>query len=120
MSEKILKLARTISGAGEAEEILLQALCVSEEAYWRNRLGESVSPESCGEAFFCAVAFTAAANLLAVSQDNISSFTAGEISVKLQDSNSAADKAMKLRQTAERMMAPYTEAEDFCFIGVRG
>ena len=120
MSEKILELARTISGAGETEEALLQALCASETVYWKNRLHDGISPEACGEAFPCAVAFTAAANLLIVRKNDIASFTAGEISVKLQDSDSPSDKAMKLRQTAERMMAPYTETEDFCFKGVRG
>ena len=32
----------------------------------------------------------------------------------------AAALAQGLRRTAEELMAPYAEAEDFCFKGVRG
>jgi len=120
MSEKILELARTISGTGKEGEVLLQALCVSEEVYWTSRLREGITAELCSETFSCAAAFTAAANLLLVNQDDISSFTAGELSVKLREGSAGTAKATALRQAAERMMIPYTEAEDFCFKGVRG
>ena len=65
MHETILELARTVSGAGEAETALLEALCQAAEAAWTGRLREGVAAEDCGTAFPCAAAFTAAADLAA-------------------------------------------------------
>lgn len=121
MREKILALAMGIAGAAEEDETLLEALCGAAEAAWMARLKEGVSAETCGEAFCCAAAFTAAADF-AISQgsDRVSSFTAGEISVKSREGSDASAMAAALRQTAERLMAPYAEAENFAFKGVRG
>ena len=113
MHEKILELAQTVSGAGEAEQALLEALCGAAELAWTARLRAGVTAEDCGAAFACAAAFTAAADLAAGS-GGVESFTAGEVSVKTRDA------AAELRRTAERLMAPYAEAEDFSFKGVRG
>lgn len=114
MHEKILELAQTVSGAGEAEQALLAALCRAAELAWTARLRAGVTAEDCGGAFACAAAFTAAADLAAGSCGGVESFTAGEVSVKTRDA------AAELRRTAERLMAPYAEAEDFSFKGVRG
>ena len=74
-----------------------------------------------GEAFACAVAFTAAADLAGgAGETGISSFSAGEISVKKASAAQRSGAAKMLRQTAERLMAPFAEAENFCFRGVRG
>jgi hypothetical protein len=44
---------------------------------------------------------------------------AGEFSVKTS-AGSGGGQAEALRKSAERLMAPYAQAEDFCFRGVRG
>lgn len=117
MREKILELARGIAGESE----LLEALCGAEESRWRARLRQGVSPEDCGEAFVCAAAFTAAASLTAGrGGDGVASFTAGEVSVKGRSTAENAGAARAMRQAAEELMAPYTEAADFAFRGVRG
>lgn len=120
MNETIFELARMAAGAGEAEETLLEALCAAAETMWTARLRRGVTAEDCGTAFACAAAFTAAADFTAGRRGRAASFTAGEISVKAPAAADEAAKAALLRQTAERLMAPYAEPEDFCFRGVRG
>ena len=63
--ETVLTLARELSGAGEAEEALLELLCQAAEQQWEKRLRPGMTTEDCGKAFPCAVAFTAAADLAA-------------------------------------------------------
>ena len=63
--ETVLTLARELSGAGEAEEALLELLCQAAEQQWEKRLRPGMTAEDCGKAFPCAVAFTAAADLAA-------------------------------------------------------
>ena len=66
MSKTILELAQAISGAGEAEQELLELLCGAAEQAWTKRLRDGLTEEDCGAAFRCAAAFTAAADLAAV------------------------------------------------------
>lgn len=121
MHETILELARTVSGAGEPETALLEALCRAAEAEWTGRLREGVAAEDCGTAFPCAAAFTAAADLTAGrSGDAVAAFKAGDISVERRDGADGAALAAALRQTAERLMAPYAAPADFVFRRVRG
>ena len=121
MQEKILALAAGLTGAGEEEQELLCALCAAAAQMWGGRLRPGLTPEECGEVFACAVAFTAAADLAGgAGETDISSFSAGEISVKKASAAQRSGAAKMLRQTAERLMAPFAEAEDFCFRGVRG
>ena len=121
MKERILALACGIAGVGAGENALMEALCHAAEAAWTARLRADVTAETCGEAFCCAVAFAAAADY-AVGQDagGISGFSAGTVSVQTRNGTDRAAMASALRQTAERLMAPYAESESFCFRGVRG
>ena len=121
MTERILELACGITNPSEGELPLLETLCHAAETAWTARLRSGVSAEHCGEAFLCAAAFTAAADL-AVSRgsEGVESFTAGEISVRRSGSAESRSQAEALRMTAERLMAPYAEAESFAFKGVRG
>ncbi len=119
LQETVLTLARAVSGAGEQDEVLLETLCRAAEAYWRGRLRQGVTAEDCGEAFPCAAAFTAAADLAAGQDGGIESFTAGSVSVK-GGGESAARRAESLRRSAEERMAPFAEPGDFAFQGVRG
>jgi len=114
MGERILALAAEIVG-GEPTE-LLRALCGAAETAWRGRLCPGVEVEDCGEAFACAAALSAAADYLAGQGSGVTSFTAGEVSVRT--GGGGAPEA--LRQAAARLMAPYGRAERFDFRGVPG
>ena len=120
LQETVLTLARAVSGAGEQDEVLLETLCRAAEAYWRGRLRQGVTAEDCGEAFPCAAAFTAAADLAAGQDGGIESFTAGSVSVKGVGGERAARRAESRRRSAEERMAPFAEPGDFAFQGVRG
>lgn len=83
--ETALTLARELSGAGEAEEALLELLCQAAEQQWEKRLRPGMTTEDCGKAFPCAVAFTAAADLAAArGGEGVSGFTAGSVSVRIR------------------------------------
>lgn len=121
LQETVLTLARELSGSGEAEEALLELLCQAAEQRWNKRLRPGVTAEDCGEAFPCAAAFTAAADLAAArGGDGVSGFTAGSVSVRIRSAAESCALAESLRRTAERLMAPFAAPEDFCFRGVRG
>lgn len=119
MKERILTLAMAAAGAGEAEQALLEPLCAAAEDYWRGRLREDTAPEDCGEAFLCASALTAAAGL-AAGGGGIASFSAGDISVRLQDGGGRAELAEGLLRAAERLMEPYVQTADLWVQGVEG
>lgn len=118
MRERILKLALELTGGGEGDRMLLAALCAVAEDAWLARLREGVTEEDCGEALPCAAAFTAAADL-AAGEGGAASFSAGDISVKL-DGGLRARRAESLRQAAERLMEPFVRAEGLWARGVEG
>ena len=119
MTERILELALAAAGGGEAERVLLEPLCAAAELAWLGRLRRGVSPGDCGEALACAAAFTAAADL-AAGGDGVASFSAGDISVKLDSGGDRAGRTDSLRQAAERLMEPFVRAEGLWAQGVEG
>ena len=119
MRARILKLALELTGGGEGDRMLLAALCAVAEDAWLARLREGVAAEDCGEALPCAAAFTAAADL-AAGGDGVASFSAGDISVRLEGGGERAGRAESLRQAAERLMEPFVRAEGLWAQGVEG
>lgn len=115
-----MELARTVIG-GQTDEELLRVLCGLATERWRLRLRPEVTAEDCGDAFCCAAAYTAAADL-AVSRggEGLESFTAGAVSVRMGTAAERGEAGLALRQAAERLMAPYVEPGDVSFKGVRG
>lgn len=119
METTVLKLAAELCGADEGE-LLLGALCDAAETSWERRLMKSPGDgECCVEALRCAAAFTAAADYLCRGAGT-ESFTVGDVTVKRLTGQAALTMADALRQSAERLMSPYAEPEDFCFRGVSG
>ena len=117
MGERILELALALGG-GE-DRALLPPLCAAAERAWLARLREGVTAGDCGEALPCAAAFTAAADL-AAGGDGVASFSAGDISVRLEGGGERAGRAESLRQAAERLMEPFVRAEGLWAQGVEG
>ena len=121
MTERIISLASGLVNPSETEVVMLEALCHAAENKWMNSLQNGVTLESCGEAFLCATAFSAAADfVVSRNSEGIESFTAGEISVKRDGSSAGASQAEALRKAAARLMAPYAVMESFAFKGVQG
>ena len=116
MEERILEMARTLSGAGEADLPALALLCAAAQACWESRLPRGTTAEDCGPAFLCAAAagFTAGQGTAAVS------FTAGDISVRGPGGGERQAAARSLERTAERLMSPYVSPGDLFLQGVRG
>ena len=122
MNEKIVKLAQAVSGASEVEGELLGLLCDAAEQAWTQRLRPEVTAESCGAAFVCAAAFTAAADLAAARSGggSVASFTAGEVSIQSRAAAESAAQAEDLRETARRLMLPYIREDTVVLMGVKG
>lgn len=120
MEERVFALARTLTGAGEADAPLLEALCAAALAAWSGRLRQDVAP-GCEEALVRAAGFSAAADYLAgAGGGTAASFTAGDISVKGLSAEEKRSAAAALRRTAEQLMASYAVPEDICLKGVPG
>lgn len=119
METTVLKLAAELCGAGE-EDVLLQALCDAAETFWKTRVQLGTAGEVCSGVLRCAAAFTAAADYLGKNCAGGESFTVGDVTVKGMTGQSAQALADGLRQSAERLMAPYAVSGTFCFKGVRG
>ena len=120
-ADEIYTLAAGFSAAGAPDEAALRALCGAAEVELTNRLRRDVTAEDCGDAFCCAAAYTAAADLAASrGGDGLESFTAGAVSVRLGTAAERGEAGLALRRAAERLMAPYVEPGDFSFKGVPG
>lgn len=120
MEQMSWTLAAELCGV-EGETPLLEALCATEMTLWTRRLPEGITPEDCGSAFLCAVAFTTAADYMtAQAAGEPAAFTAGEVTVKGQTPAERAALAEELRCAAQRLMTPYLGATHFCFKGVEG
>lgn len=117
MHERILSLAAVITGGDTA---LLEPLCAAAETAWRARLRPGVAPSDCESALICAAAFSAAAGASSARDGGrgVSSFTAGDVSVRCREGGASSGAAELLAQ-AERLMAPYVVSDDFAFRGVR-
>lgn len=121
MLEQILHLATAIVQPSVSEKPLLEALCTAAEAEMTRRLQEGVTPEDCGDAFFCAAALLAAAGLLPCrSGGEVEQFTVGDVSVKTGSGGQVCEAAAAMRRQAASMMAPYWGDNEFAFQGVRG
>lgn len=119
MEERIVELARAVAG-GQADEELLKVLCGLAAERWRLRLRPEVTAEACGDAFCCAAAYTAAADLAVSQGGGVRAFTAGAVSVQMGTAAERSGAGLALRQAAERLMMPYVEPGDISFRGVRG
>ena len=115
--QEVVAVAALAAKAAEEEQPLLEMLCRSAVRYWEGRLRQDAAPEAYGDAFCCAAAYTAAADLVeSRAEGSVAAFTAGD----LAKNHGAVPWAEGLRQAAERLMAPYARMEDMAFRGVRG
>ena len=121
MEEKILKLAKDLSGAGEAREETLKLLCAQAAEELAGRLREGLSAEDCGSAFPVAAAWLALSLLRGgESAEGVESFSAGDLTIRRAEGGAALEDAAGLRRQAEEVMGPYLRDRAFSFRGVPG
>ena len=115
LDEEILALCRQM-GAGEERDGLLLPLIEAARDSLQRRLKAGVSPRDCGSAFSLAAALTAMDGLdRAAGEGDVSSFTAGEVSIRLQEQSGGGRT-----EQAERLLAPWLGETGFAFRGVEG
>lgn len=98
------------------KDSLLYALCAAADAELKSRLKADAVPEEIEELFVTAAGMLALAMLSESSEDKISYFEAGSLSVSLEGGTSA----YALRRQAESLLKGYLESGDFAFLGVSG
>lgn len=95
----------------------LRTLCEAAEDELTGWLREGVTAADCGQCFVLAGAWLALAAREVAEDDGVSSFTAGEVTVR-QGDRKARGQALRLQ--ARQVMRPYLRDEGFSFRGVRG
>lgn len=121
MTQEILALCRAMGAAEDQEELLLPLVLAAEEQLAR-RLKEGTAPEDCGTAFPLAAAMAAMDRLSGVtsagSAGEVTSFTAGDLTIRRQAGSDRCGKGLSGR--AEELLAPWLEDRGFVFQGVKG
>lgn len=115
-------MAKAVTGAGEEDTALLESLCRAELTIWSRRRRPDVTVEDCAIPSAARAAVSAAADFLTLqsSAAGAASFTAGEVSVRERDAGEVARVAQSLRETAEHLMSPYIDPQQFQFRSVQG
>lgn len=118
-TEEIYCAAKMIGGNDPAG---LELFCRSAEEMLLRNLKPGISPEEFKETFITAAALTALSMVqtAAGGTDEVSSYSAGSVSVTRKSSQSIESGKDSLLRQAELLLAPYTLGGDFAFLGVRG
>jgi len=115
MTEEILILCKAMGATQEQEDLLyplIQTACAALES----RLKPGVTAADCGEAFPLAAAMVAMDGLeQAMGGGQVTSFTAGEVSIRTGAGGGSTRSAQ-----AERLLAPWLGETGFAFRGVKG
>ena len=101
---------------------ILKAVCASAAAELESRLRKGVSSEEIQELFVTAAGMLALSMYIELDGtpgDGVGSFSAGNLSVRL-DGGAVSASAANLRKYAEHMLAAYLDNGGFEFMGVRG
>lgn len=116
LTEQIFAQAVMLSGAIDArQEALLRLLCTSAESALAVRLRNGIHPEDCKSDFIAAASLYALAALAETDElAGVESFTAGDVTVRRNNSNAAS---RCLRYQADLMISPYSK-DRFAFRGV--
>ena len=109
--EETLRYAAVICGKDTADETLT-ALAQAAESCLALRLREGVTAEDCGKAFPLAAAAMAAEAYLAAQAGGVSAFTAGSLSLSLEESRDG------FTRSALNLLGPWLRDGGFAFRGV--
>ena len=116
----ILQTLHTLFSCPDDDDSALTPFCDAAEAELLSKLKEDVVFDTIRSSFLCAAAQLAYADFLAARSacDDCASFRAGDVSVQPLSPNAMREKIRFLRQSAKRLLAPYSKS-DFFFRGVR-
>ena len=113
MVEQIVAMCRQL-GAGEDRDALLRPLAAAAYEQMRLSLRAGVSETDCGSVFPLACAMTVMDTLQEMTgEDRVTSFTAGEVTIRREGTS-------PLARSARKLLAPWIADEGFCFLEVRG
>lgn len=119
MDQEILALCRAMGAAEDREELLLP-LARAVRSQLAGRLREGVTPEDCGPAFSLAAAMTVLEKMEEMTgESELSSFSAGELTIK-KESRNTGKTGLTLSRQAERLLAPWLGDTGFVFQEVPG
>lgn len=114
LRDQVLAQAMLLAGdLSERQQIVLGALCTASTASLNARLREGLTAQDCKADFIAAASLFALA-ALSESDTGPREFTAGDLTVRKSDKNTAA---RCLRGQAELLMVPYVR-DAFAFLGV--
>ena len=113
-------MARSLASVSDSQQTALEALCRAAETEMTGRLRDGVSPEDCGPAFVLGCAWLALAGLAGAQSGGVSSFTAGNVTIREEESGQGAERSAALRLQAEAVLGPYLKDRGFLFRGVEG
>ena len=115
MTEQIIALAIAM-GASESQREVLEPLCAAAEQALTAQLRPGVTPEICADAFTVCAAWMALDGLYAAGGGEVTSFTAGDVSIQTGGSGDSGGLTAQI----QRLMAPYLRDGSFYFQGVTG
>ena len=104
-------------------EKVLEAVCEAAAMEIKAKLRDNVSVDDLGELYVTAAGILAIALYVELSdsaEGGINSFSAGNLSVSLSNSEGIKASAASLRKMAENMLSEYLKDSGFCFMGVDG
>lgn len=104
-------------------EEILGAVCQAAAAEIKSKLKSGVCADDLGEVYVTAAGILAIAMYMELAdsaESGLSSFSAGNLSVKLSETEGIKASASSLRKTAETMLSVYLKDSGFCFMGVDG
>ena len=118
LNDQVLAQALLLAGPlGEAQQMLLGALCNAVTVSLESRLREGLTPDDCKADFVAAASLLALAALASAAEDvPAEQITVGDFSVR-KDGKTHDAAANCLRTQAEMMIAPYLK-DKFLFMGV--
>ncbi len=115
-----MAMAQSLGTVSDGQQAALEALCRAAEAEMTGRLRDGVSPEDCGPAFVLGCAWLALSGLAGGQYGGVSSFTAGSVTIREEESGQGRERAAALRLQAETVLGPYLKDRGFLFQGVEG
>ena len=92
-----MAMAQSLGTVSDGQQAALEALCRAAETEMTGRLRDGVTPEDCGPAFVLGCAWLALSGLAGGQCGGVSSFTAGSVTIREEESGQGRERAAALR-----------------------